>query len=116
MNFNRAAADLAIRREPLARDARVHDHFKRLAAEWTLEIRKFFHVGNLTSPGQSAMAPTKARSLSVLQIAERRQPATRSNAVNSFRSGATAANRDNLRSNRISPASLFSDLPVLGNS
>jgi hypothetical protein len=61
VDFNRAAADFAIRREPLAGDACVHHHFKRLAAEGALEVCKFFHVGNLTAPGQSAIWPAKFR-------------------------------------------------------
>ena len=55
VDFNRAATDLAIRGEALADEARVNRHRKCLAAERALEVRVFFHAGNLTGRGQSAM-------------------------------------------------------------
>jgi len=55
VDFNRAATDLAIRGEALAGEARDNRHRKRLAAERALEVREFFHAGNLTGRGQSAM-------------------------------------------------------------
>ena len=55
VDFNRAATDLAIRREVLAGEARVNRHRKRLAAERALEVREFFLAGNLTGLRQSAM-------------------------------------------------------------
>ena len=54
-HFKRPAADLAIHREPLAAGAGVDDHLARLTAERALDVRKFFHAGNLTVNRQSAM-------------------------------------------------------------
>jgi hypothetical protein len=42
-DLERAAAHLAIGREPLERHARVDRHFKRLAAERTLDVPGNFH-------------------------------------------------------------------------
>jgi hypothetical protein len=42
-NFKRPAADFAIGREALRRDAGVHGNLKRLAAEWTLNCFTDFH-------------------------------------------------------------------------
>jgi hypothetical protein len=45
LDFERAAADLAIHYETLAGDACVNGHFKRLAAERASNVREFFHAG-----------------------------------------------------------------------
>ena len=57
-NFERAAADLAISREPLARHARVNGHLGRLPAKRTHNGFANFHAQNLTALGQSAMVQT----------------------------------------------------------
>ena len=49
-----AAAHLAIRREPLARHARVNGHLGRLPAKRTHNGFANFHAQNLTALGQSA--------------------------------------------------------------
>jgi hypothetical protein len=43
-HFKRTAADFTIRCEPLASDARVHDHFKRLAAKGAPDVFGNFHA------------------------------------------------------------------------
>ena len=42
-HLERTATDLAIRRETLALDARIHAHVKRLAAERALHIGELLH-------------------------------------------------------------------------
>ena len=46
-DFERAAADLAIRRETLLPETGVHHHVERLPAERALDGHEFFHAGNL---------------------------------------------------------------------
>jgi len=48
-HLKRAAAHFAIRREPLAGHAGVNRQFKRLAAKWTLNCFRGFHVRKLTA-------------------------------------------------------------------
>ena len=60
MDFDRTAADFAIRREPLVRHARVNDHLGGLAAERTLDGLKNFHTRNLIASAQSATAHCSA--------------------------------------------------------
>jgi hypothetical protein len=109
VDFNRAAADFAIRREPLAGNARVHHHFKRLAAEGALEVCKFFHAGNLTARGQSAILPAKFRLVACVAI-WRAQIVLNPQRLNSQRSaefgqfrkiGATAASWNSSRFDQI---------------
>ena len=54
-HLERAAAHLAIRREPLARHARVNGHLGRLPAKRTHNGFANFHAQNLTALGQSAI-------------------------------------------------------------
>jgi hypothetical protein len=56
-HLERTATDLAIGRKPLAGDARVNRHRRRLAAERALDVRKFFHPANLVAPDENAMFP-----------------------------------------------------------
>jgi hypothetical protein len=65
-DLERPAADFAIRREPLPGEARINDHFKSLAAEWTLDVGEFFHAGNLTRLGQSATSASAFSDLPLL--------------------------------------------------
>jgi hypothetical protein len=56
-NLERTATDLAIGRKPLASDAGVNRHRRRLAAEWALDVREFFHPANLVALDKNAMFP-----------------------------------------------------------
>jgi hypothetical protein len=61
-DFKRTAADFAIRREPLAGDARVHDRFKRLAAKRTSDVFGNFHAQG--SPTDEGFATRRVRNIS----------------------------------------------------
>ena len=63
-NLERAAANLAIRGETLLGQGGIHRHIERLAAERTLNFGEFFHAGNVTAFGQSAMVQTERGSAS----------------------------------------------------
>jgi len=56
-NLERTATDLAIGRKPLAGDAGINRHRRRLAAERALDVREFFHPANLVAPDENAMFP-----------------------------------------------------------
>jgi len=59
-DLERTAANLAVRCELLAGEARVNRHGKRLAAERALDVGEFFHAGKLAAAAQSAI-PTADR-------------------------------------------------------
>jgi len=61
-DLERAAADFAIRREPLAGDTRIHEHFKRLAAKRTSDVFGNFHAQG--SPTGEGFATRRVRKIS----------------------------------------------------